>query len=60
MTDLHIPASPLLRGGDSISGNLDDSVFNRLLRERIIFLGSEVTDQVAGASILVEPGDPAI
>jgi len=47
MTDLHIPASPLLRGGDSLSGNLDDSVFNRLLRERIIFLGSEVTDQVA-------------
>src|SRR5690349_25081349 len=47
MTDLHIPASPLLRGGDASSGNLDDSVFNRLLRERIIFLGSEVTDQVA-------------
>ena len=46
MTDLHIPA-PLLRGGDAISGNLDDSVFNRLLRERIIFLGSEVTDAVA-------------
>src|SRR3982750_3085011 len=46
MTDLHIPASPLMRS-DSISGNLDDSVFNRLLRERIIFLGSEVTDQVA-------------
>ena len=46
MTDLHIPASPLLRG-DSLSGNLDDSVFNRLLRERIIFLGSEVTDSVA-------------
>src|ERR1700759_4235359 len=46
MTDLHLPASPLLRG-DSLSGNLDDSVFNRLLRERIIFLGSEVTDQVA-------------
>src|SRR5690349_23014097 len=46
MTDLHISASPTLRG-DSISGNLDDSVYNRLLRERIIFLGSEVTDQVA-------------
>src|SRR6187402_1567705 len=46
MTDLHIPASPTLRG-DSISGNLDDSVYNRLLRERIIFLGSEVTDAVA-------------
>ena len=47
MTDLHIPATPLGRGGDSLSGNLDDSVYNRLLRERIIFLGSEVTDQVA-------------
>jgi ATP-dependent Clp protease protease subunit len=46
MTDLHIPASPVLRG-DTLSGNLDDSVFNRLLRERIIFLGSEVTDAVA-------------
>ena len=29
------------------AGNLDDSVYNRLLKERIIFLGSEVTDQVA-------------
>ncbi len=47
MTDLHIPASPVLRGGNSLSGNLDDSVYNRLLRERIVFLGSEVTDQVA-------------
>jgi ATP-dependent Clp protease protease subunit len=47
MTDLHLPASPLLRGGENLSGNLDDSVFNRLLRERIIFLGSEVTDAVA-------------
>src|ERR1044071_3646352 len=46
MTDLHLPASPALRGGD-MSGNLDDSVFNRLLRERIIFLGSEVSDSVA-------------
>ncbi|MEV6851818.1 ATP-dependent Clp protease proteolytic subunit [Actinoplanes sp. NPDC051411] len=46
MTDLHIPGSPVLRG-DTLSGNLDDSVYNRLLRERIIFLGSEVTDAVA-------------
>src|SRR5689334_16636585 len=46
MTDLHLPASPVLRG-DSLSGNLDDSVYNRLLRERIIFLGSEVSDSVA-------------
>ncbi|MEV4518107.1 ATP-dependent Clp protease proteolytic subunit [Dactylosporangium sp. NPDC049525] len=53
MTDLHIPASPVSpapsgrgRGADS-SLTLDDSVFNRLLKERIIFLGSEVNDQVA-------------
>ncbi|HEY3010971.1 MAG TPA: ATP-dependent Clp protease proteolytic subunit [Micromonosporaceae bacterium] len=51
MTDLHIPAMPLrgpeARGGEQLSGNLDDTVYNRLLRERIIFLGSEVTDQIA-------------
>ncbi|GIF00405.1 ClpP family protease [Paractinoplanes rishiriensis] len=46
MTDLHLPAGPVLRG-ETLSGNLDDSVFNRLLRERIIFLGSEVSDSVA-------------
>ena len=50
MTDMHIPKKSLrvneARGGDSI-GNLDDSVYNRLLKERIIFLGSEVNDQVA-------------
>ncbi len=44
MTDLHLP--PQARGADSLTGNLDDSVFNRLLKERIIFLGSEVNDQV--------------
>src|SRR5438094_10418326 len=47
MTDLHIPATPVARGGDQLGVNLDDSVYNRLLKERIIFLGSEVTDQVA-------------
>ena len=35
------------RGTDLATGNLDDSVYNRLLKERIIFLGSEVTDHVA-------------
>ncbi|MBF9134517.1 ATP-dependent Clp protease proteolytic subunit [Plantactinospora sp. S1510] len=44
MTDLHLPVA---RGGDSSSGSLDDSVYNRLLKERIIFLGSEVTDELA-------------
>jgi len=47
MTELHIPSSPLARGGDSLGGNLDDSVYNRLLKERIIVLGTEVNDQVA-------------
>jgi ATP-dependent Clp protease, protease subunit len=48
MTDLYLPASasaPSARGAD-LAGNLEDSVFNRLLKERIIFLGSEVNDQV--------------
>ena len=31
----------------SDQSNLDDLVYNRLLRERIIFLGTEVNDQVA-------------
>jgi ATP-dependent Clp protease protease subunit len=47
MTELHIPSSPLARGGDALGGNLDDSVYNRLLKERIIVLGTEVNDQVA-------------
>jgi ATP-dependent Clp protease, protease subunit len=50
MTDLYLPASARAaehsaRSSD-FSGNLDDSVYNRLLKERIIFLGSEVNDQV--------------
>jgi ATP-dependent Clp protease, protease subunit len=44
MTDLILPTA---RGAEPPGGNLDDSVYNRLLKERIIFLGSEVTDQVA-------------
>ncbi len=34
---------------DSQSGGLDDQVYNRLLRERIIFLGSVVEDSMANA-----------
>jgi ATP-dependent Clp protease protease subunit len=44
MSELHIP--PQARTADALAGNLDDSVYNRLLKERIIFLGSEVNDQV--------------
>jgi ATP-dependent Clp protease protease subunit len=51
MTQLHVPPTlakipPALARGD-LSGSIDDRVFDRLLQERIIFLGSEVTDQVA-------------
>ena len=48
MTQLHIP-SPSDRGPGGPGMNFDDSVFNRLLRERIIFLGSEVKDDMANA-----------
>jgi ATP-dependent Clp protease, protease subunit len=44
MTDLILPEA---RGADQLGGNLDDAVYNRLLKERIVFLGSEVTDQVS-------------
>jgi ATP-dependent Clp protease protease subunit len=47
MTEVHLPAIPVARGTDALAASLDDSVYNRLLKERIIVLGSEVTDQVA-------------
>jgi ATP-dependent Clp protease protease subunit len=45
VTELHLPPSLRAPGGSGMS--FDDSVFNRLLRERIIFLGSEVKDDMA-------------
>ena len=39
---------PSLRGPGGGMG-LDDQVFNRLLKERIIFLGSPVMDEIANA-----------
>ena len=45
MSELHLP--PQMRGTEQLAGGLDDSVYNRLLKERIIFLGSEVNTQVA-------------
>ncbi|BCJ32030.1 ATP-dependent Clp protease proteolytic subunit [Actinocatenispora sera] len=44
MTDLYTPSA---RSADTGGGGFDDLVFNRLLRERIIFLGSEVSDESA-------------
>jgi ATP-dependent Clp protease protease subunit len=40
--------SPQMNGGGAVNG-LDDHIYQRLLRERIIFLGSEVRDQNANA-----------
>lgn len=40
---------PSLRTPAPTGMSLDDQVFNRLLRERIIFLGSAVEDQMANA-----------
>jgi ATP-dependent Clp protease, protease subunit len=44
MSALHVPD---LRGQDPFSGGLDDRVYDRLLKERIVFLGSDVNTQVA-------------
>ena len=49
-------------GGGSPSYGLDDHIYQRLLRERIIFLGSEVRDQNANAicaqMLLLSAEDP--
>lgn len=42
-------AEILARAPQSSSGGLDDQVYNRLLKERIIFLGSVVEDSMANA-----------
>ena len=59
MTDLILPTA---RHADQLGGNLDDAVYNRLLKERIIFLGSEVRDQNANAicaqMLLLSAEDP--
>jgi ATP-dependent Clp protease protease subunit len=51
VTDLIIPglALPDARSQQAPSMGLDDQVYNRLLRERIIFLGSVVEDTIANA-----------
>src|SRR5438270_6559211 len=40
------PTGPQMRGGAS-GMNLNDSVYERLLRERIVFLGTQVDDPIA-------------
>ena len=41
--------APESNGGSPATYGLDDNVYQRLLRERIVFLGSEVRDQNANA-----------
>ena len=60
-TDPYLAAAPQLRA--SAGGmNLNDSVYERLLRERIIFLGSQVDDvianQLAAQMLLLSAEDP--
>lgn len=65
MSQLILPGtageSPLARGQQPSMG-LDDHVYNRLLKERILFLGSEVRDENANAicaqMILLAAEDP--
>ena len=48
MTEQVTPFLPAARGGDDgVTNSFDDLVYNRLLRDRIVFLGTEVTSQVA-------------
>ena len=48
VTHFDTPAAPAVGRGPSSSGmGFDDSVFNRLLKERIIFLGQQFDDEMA-------------
>ncbi|HEX3898174.1 MAG TPA: ATP-dependent Clp protease proteolytic subunit [Mycobacteriales bacterium] len=55
------PLTPDMRGGGS-GLNLNDSVYERLLRERIVFLGSQVDDpianQICAQLLLLSAEDP--
>lgn len=54
--------TPRLAGGDVGPNDLDGHIYQRLLRERIVFLGSEVRDQNANAicaqMLLLNAEDP--
>ena len=54
MSELHIPGFSVAGSADPVSNRapehltqFDDLIYNRLFRERIIFLGSEVNDKIA-------------
>ena len=51
MSGIEVPGlySPEARGSSPSGAGFDDSVYQRLLRERIIFLGTQVADEMANA-----------
>lgn len=59
--DVNTPQTPRMAGEGAPAG-LDDHIYQRLLKERIIFLGSEVRDQNANAlcaqMLLLSAEDP--
>ena len=59
-SDTTDPLAPLMRAGAGM--NLNDSVYDRLMRERILFLGSQVDDnianQIAAQMLLLSAEDP--
>ena len=59
--ELITASAPMMRAAGSMM-NLNDSVYERLLRERIIFLGSQVDDvianQLAAQMLLLSAEDP--
>src|SRR5580698_7728617 len=56
-----LPGHPVMRAS-SLGLNLNDSVYERLLRERIVFLGSQVDDPIANQNcaqlLLLSAEDP--
>ncbi len=62
MTGLEVPGLTVARGPQQGAPGFDDSVYQRLLRERIIFLGSQVEDSMANAicaqMLLLSAEDP--
>ena len=57
-----LTTGPQMNGGAAASYGLDDHIYQRLLKERIVFLGSEVRDQNANAicaqMLLLNAEDP--
>ena len=62
MSGLEVPGLTVARGPQPGGPGFDDSVYQRLLRERIIFLGSQVEDSMANAicaqMLLLSAEDP--